>query len=579
MEPNEEPVPQPIAHEESEEQLRERKRQYNAEKSKRSYLKKKEQLLKTRILRRVGLGGAVNENTVANANGRFTEEEMKMLLQSKTNAAKARFVPVVTDAFADTHNADLIATSDGHFEFVAEDTSSEGYLITKERCANKTMTLDDAKRILRTVVKSPVRTLMKIATAKQREIAFNGYVSKLKIILEICGTNNLLDVYTNLDRFHNRLMASHIKPGSVKAYFSVLATLYRPEVTGALGADRFVKLTDLIHEDQAAKLTAYVNKGVKLSKDQAQIRTTEDICYDWNDFKKMLEVVRSHPERDTIRGMRDQLILHMYVYELVLRDDLGNVLIRRNTTKKDKKPMSDFEYSAQPNYVNLRTGKLCLYHYKTAKKFNLLDYENEALYRPFETVLFEDTMKLITDFVRKREEVTKKKVTYLIAKDDETLYKNGKLSGYIMDLFKRYTTPHDARVTANPLDISINTMRHSFVSRVRGAPNGMQYTAFLVDMMKHTYETDAEYVRKSAPVSFLDQTSIHVPTSLSVKPRCIVTIRNAGQDAKRCMARVITKTAIPSTNATDIQSYEYEVELRDKTRRTVVAPQVGFLEL
>lgn len=568
MEAREEPVI-----EESEEQLKERKRRYNAEKSKRSYLKKKEQVLKNRILRRVGCGGSVNEETVANRDGRFTEDEMRMLQQSKANATNARFVAPITPEMQELGTADLREASRNKFAFIEEDTTSEAYLETKRNCENKQLTLQDASTIMNYIVeRHPQRVLevnpdpterrmwglMSKSRKNQRTLAFKGYYSKLKIILEICGTSNLLDVYTNIENFHNRILSSHVKPGSVKGYFSALRTLHKYSSDAVLpGTNNFVKFNAWIHPDQVKKLVAYINSGVALAKDQANARTIEEQYYDWGDFKKMVEIVKNHPERNTVRGMRDHIILHMYVYELVLRDDLGEIEIIENKLPKMK---DEFD---KRNYLNLKTGVLYLHHYKTAKA-----------YGDFSTVLFDDTLQLVKTYLNALK--TQRNGTlpkYLITKDNGELFKNGKLSGYITDMFKRYTTPPNRPIHSNPLNITINSMRHSFVTHIRQSRGGTRYASFLLGVMRHSFEQDNEYIRNTEPVSFLDDVDIPIPASLSVNPRCIVPMPIESGVQEHEMARVISK------QRTNGDLCKYDVVLRNKTRRIFMTPQLGFLEL
>jgi hypothetical protein len=523
--------------------LEQKKKLYNAEKSKRSYEKRKESILKNRILQRVANGQSVNVSTIiSQSTYNWTEEEIAMLNKSKENQSDAVFVPPISQQFRNTHNPDLRQKSQGFFEFIQEDNTSQSHLITKQNCENKTLTLEQAKDIFEFIANhNTKRVLLTQRDQHQRKLAIDGYMSKLKTIMDICGTMNLLDIYVHIESFHNRLLASHINISSVKAYFSVLKTLHKhSEILPPNSKKKYVRLYELIHENQIEKLKQYTKKGIDFVKLQEMNRMMTADFYHWDDYKKLVEIVKNHPEKKTIRGMRDLVILHIYVYELIMRDDLGNVRIL------ERKNGFGNEFGIKYNYYDVKTGTLYLNQYKTSWK-----------YGEFVTTFFQDTKELIDKYLQMMQTSMKIKPKYLITKDDGTQFYNGKLSGYITEIFNRYVKKED---------ITINSIRHSFVSRIKHEPRWFEFAPTVKDMMKHSFDEQQIYDRKGKAIHFIESNQ-KVPT-ITTNQRCIVTeVALGGTGVQGQFGRVVD---IINTNT-------YVIEFRNKEKQTYTKEQYELL--
>lgn len=485
------------------------KKKYNAEKAKRSYEKKKSQISKTRILRRVGNGQSVNLSTINTDKHAWTDDELRMLKERKDTEAFASYVPSLSVPVMERHSEALKETSLSHLQMQPDDVSSQYHIWTRNECLNKTLSLQQAVDILKFCFKE--RYLMGTRPIGQKQICMESYISKLKAIMNICGTENLLDVYLHIENFHNRLCVSpQINTSSLSGYFSILVTLYKYSIN--LPEEGYVRLHTLLHPEQFQKIKAYTRSSILLLKELEIERTHSAQFYLFEDFKKLVEIIKDHPNRNTIQGMRDLVIIHMYVYELVLRDDLGMVKIVHENV--------EFERNKAYNYYNVNNRELHMHQYKTSKYYINNKYEDRTNEK-FITKLFPDTGQIITAYLNKMLETlnpvgTKPKdivpIQYLITKDDGTPYKNGKLAGYVSDIFKRY---------AQVNDITINSIRHSFVAAVNN-DDPDRFREYMMKTMRHSHKQNEAYDRaQENGIPFIKQ-NVEVQVPIWNKRRCIM---------------------------------------------------------
>ena len=424
---------------------------YNAEKSKRSYLKRKDEIARRRAIARLQKGSSIHSTTIKE--DVMTDEDRSMIDRVESRKAEHIFVPDRSPQFIQHHMNKITIQSQGYYRLLPEDNDSISYTYTFENTHNKHFTLQDAFTKIDWMIDNGY--LMKKKSDIQKQIAKRNYKSKLHTLTNIYGTKNLFDIYANPERFLNKMMTSHISLSSIKGYISLLITFYNNDES----------MKDIIHADQLIKFKTHLKSGIKFSKEEELQRLENEPYYKWDDFKKIVRLINNHPLKNTVHGLRDQVIINMYVKENVLRDNLGMIRIVNRNPKE----------STQTNFLNLITGYMKLNDFKTQNNFTDAVFHISA-----------DTLYIIRQYIYAMESILQKSVEYLVTKNDGTPYKNGKLSSYIVEMFERYT---------GAKNVSINCLRHSVATHHKESPTRIK--EMISNRLQHSWKQHVLYERHS----------------------------------------------------------------------------------
>ena len=468
---------------------------YNANKARLSYEKNKEKIAQRRLLKRIQNGAKLNDDTINELHelGLPKRQVNKIKRDQKTLRKDVHKVASPSQTYIQEHQDHVKAVTNDALQFMEIDRTSEGYMLTKEQCKDHVLTSEMCGEML-SFFMTPARllmdkSLMESRSESQKQIMRKSYLSKIDTIMAVYGTRNLLDVYINIEDLNNRLLSSErIALHSVKGYFSILVTLYKHAAKRSDYPNHLIDMKNLIHIDQMKKLTELTKSGNVHSKQVEEDRVYSDECYRWDDFKAVCKyVIKRHG--DTVQGLRDAVILQFYIHEQVLRDNLGNVKIIHA-------PPSNEELSLH-NMFDINHGVFYLNKYKTLKK-----YESRKIY------VFEDTLALIRKYHDVMTTRNGAAPTYLISKDDGTMYKNGLLSGYIASIMNTYTGADD---------VSINSIRHSFATFTKHMMENHFFESYIAtSLLLHTVKQNKMYHRqhanyKSFPNTFKADSSTRDP--------------------------------------------------------------------
>lgn len=454
MDTNEESVKEPMSKE-----MKDMKRKlYNAEKARKSYLKNKEAISKRRALFRLNKGELIHSSSIEK--GEMTKEEQEIVEQYKQKEAERLFVPTRDPTFIQQYNEGLVQQSKGFYTLMPEDTTSDDYIKSLQNTTNKSFNIEMANNMFDNFIDNGI--LMNNKSETQKDIAKKSYHSKLQTIMNIYGGNDLLQLYTHPERFLNKMMTSHVSVGSIKGYVSLLITLYKHS-----NNESPIHLKEVIDKGQIEKLSKHVKQGIELSKEEELLRLEHEPYYAWSDIKKIVNIINNHPDKDTIEGLRDRVIINMYVKESVFRDNLGSVYVGVKPQAKDDKR----------NYLNIQTGKLTLKDFKTSQYF-----KGGAVH----TYISPETLQLIRTYLYEMEKVIEKTAEHLIMKNDGSLYKDGKLSNYIISMFEKY---------AGVRNFSINDLRHSVSTHHKDSPTRIK--SMIAFYLHHSFEQHLMYERHS----------------------------------------------------------------------------------
>lgn len=201
--------------------------------------------------------------------------------------------------------------------------------------------------------------------------------------------------------------------------------------------------------------------------------------YDWKEIKKIINLVKGN----SITAQRDRIIMSIYIYENVVRDNLGLVYFFEN---KSIFKSTDFKidgYSIdQIDYMYKRS--------KTKQyKVVLNTYKNESFRGDFTIEISKQTTGLIDIYIDTiKKTLPKRHIKYLITKNDGEPYKDGKLSDYIIRMFKKYTMN-------KAINLGINELRHSVATYYKDQSD--DFKATLAYKMQHTLKTHHYYERVS----------------------------------------------------------------------------------
>lgn len=483
----------------------EEKNAYFAQKNRESYVRKKETVLRRKILKRIENNQPISEESVRDPARNWSDEEKERLMEyihkHKESRLKYRneYGKVVStmkelslndkqfvnnNLQRDTSITDekigkkipesalrnrIDEDSKGFYQLYAEDDKSEGYRLTIERLKDRVFTFEQFSNVINWLIENKVYFLKNKQNKIQQNVNITGYISRMKAILSILNANNILDIYKHPERFHNQLVLSHLSMNSVKDYASLPVTLYKiSEYYEPLSY-----LQKAVHEDQITKLKGYVKQGILFAKQNETERLMTEAYYKWEDIRVVPNIIAEHlmSSPNDIDLLRDLVITTFYIKEIVLRDNLGSILVGFG-----EPPASVMK---SENYLDINTGVLYLNDFKTSGSF---------YYKGYKQKVFPDTMVLVRRYIEAmRNRSGGVYPTYLITKKDATQYKHGKLSGYIKKMMEKYTGADN---------FTINSFRHSVATYHRHSP--LPIKEHLSFMLHHSFQQHVKYERHSS---------------------------------------------------------------------------------
>ena len=195
--------------------------------------------------------------------------------------------------------------------------------------------------------------------------------------------------------------------------------------------------------------------------------------YDWNDVKRVITLVKGN----SIQANFDRILLMLYIRENVVRDNLGLLrLFDQPPSASDLRPFDS-------NYIYQMTGT-------NRYVIVLNDFKNVAFRGVTHIQLHNDTSEIIDKYIEQMKKHLKDKpLEYLLTKRNGDPYADGKLSKYIIDMFKRYT---------GVLNLGINELRHSVATHYKDESD--DFKAELAFRMLHSLPQHIKYERHSNKV-------------------------------------------------------------------------------
>ena len=196
--------------------------------------------------------------------------------------------------------------------------------------------------------------------------------------------------------------------------------------------------------------------------------------YDWNEIKQLINLIQG----ESVTAYKDRVIMSIYIHENVLRDNLGFVYFFEKDSQLQRNDLRQIDY--------MYMGR------KSRYKLILNTYKNEAFRGDFTIRISEKTSKLISVYINKlKETYPDREITYLITKNDGEPYSKGKLSEYIIRMFRKYTMN-------KVINLGINELRHSVATYYRNESD--EFKSKLAYKMQHTLKTHINYERISNKV-------------------------------------------------------------------------------
>ena len=239
--------------------------------------------------------------------------------------------------------------------------------------------------------------------------------------------------------------------------------------------------------------------------------------YDWNEIKKLINLIQG----ESVTAYKDRVIMSIYIHENVLRDNLGFVYFFEKDSQLQRNDLRQIDY--------MYMGR------KSRYKLILNTFKNEAFRGDFTIRISEKTSKLISVYINKlKETYPNREITYLITKNDGEPYSKGKLSEYIIRMFRKYTMN-------KVINLGINELRHSVATHYINESD--EFKSKLAYKMQHTLKTHINYERISKKVIKLfrdDDTELQNPF--------------AGKSIKVLIKQKLVEGIVQETN--DIDKYD-----------------------
>jgi hypothetical protein len=558
-------------------------------------------ILKKRIINRAKKGGVIRQSTISNAMYAWTVEELSILKRPAQVVDQKLYVPRRTTEFVEQYQSKLSTATNNHIQLMEENISGRSHLYAKKKCEGAVISESAMINTLAVLVEND--RLLSGKSETQKTIGMRKYACKVKASIKIYGTENILDIYVNPERFYNKLATSHLSPSSIKDYLSIFISFYRKSGDLPLNEQRVSpmvrELQTMVPLLQIKPLQDGMKRAIKLSKEEEMDRLDNAPSYRWEDIKLIPPLIARHVDATTLGGLRDQVIAKFYIEENVLRDNLGAIEVGEHepsveAMKKKRKGIGSLgtlgtlgtstgiatsgqrlttptRSRSRPNFLNLRT-----------KTLHLREFKTDALYRDFKLRISDPTMELVKRYLAKVEEVTGRRPTHLITKNDGAMYKDGKLSSYISDMFEKYTGAK--KFTINDLRHSVAThhrnsgqrikeyiaymMHHSFIQHIRYERHSGKFVDFPVPELKASSATDtAESSRGPSMESRLDAVYLGRKVLVAVQSGRLKGSVLAG--TVRLNPTYYDGVGVETEPSSSMRSYRYRIHFND--------PQVGML--
>jgi hypothetical protein len=275
-------------------------------------------------------------------------------------------------------------------------------------------------------------------------------------------TNNLLDVYKYPKRYDDIT--------NNKKILQILYKLYTLSHKGKFPSNKISKSVVNLSENinNIKEFMTTYSKFQDKDKKSEEERMRNAPYYDWAEIKRIPSLIKG----DSIRELRDMILIRIYVEENVVRDNLG--LLRILKTKPSNKVDYNYIYKKQNGRYEII----------------LNDYKNVSFRGSYNIEVHTDLSTLIDTLIQKMNANLKDtSLEYLFSKDDGTPYNEGSLSSYIIRMFKRYTRARG---------LGINQLRHSVATYYKNESD--DFKAELAHKMQHSLTQHKKYERHSNKV-------------------------------------------------------------------------------
>lgn len=286
-------------------------------------------------------------------------------------------------------------------------------------------------------------------------------------------TANLMDVYTRPKRYRNVTKSN-------KKWLQILYKLHNTSCRDLFRRNRVAQgIVDLCYNvENIRDVMEQFSVLQKRDKEAEENRQKNAPFFDWNDIRRIPELIRGN----TIQANRDRIIMRFYIHENIVRDNLGHIRI---LTARELREARARPNGVDYNYVyrdDTRGGRYVI---------KLNDFKNVRQRGSLRIEVSDETSRLIDTYLEQmRTKVgPSADVRYLITKNDGEPYREGKLSRYIIDMFKRYT---------GMKHLGINELRHSVATYYKDQSEA--FKARLAYKMQHSLPQHIKYERYSNKV-------------------------------------------------------------------------------
>lgn len=301
------------------------------------------------------------------------------------------------------------------------------------------------------------------------------YVRSIDRLFEALGahsfpTSNLLDVYRRPMRYKSVTQNN-------KKWLQILFKLHNSSCNHLYSTRRVASgVVNLCYTVES--IAAYMDQFQILRNRDAKAeenRQKNAPFYDWNDIMRIPSLIKGN----SIQANRDRIIMRLYIVENVVRDNFGMLRIVDKRVVEDRARRIDYNLI----YKDPRTNGYVI---------RLYDYKNVRQRGGFKIRLHDETNQLIDVYLGQMRDKLRPsgvELRYLITKNNGEMYQDGKLSRYIIDMFKRYT---------GAKNLGINELRHSVATYYKNQSE--EFKARLAGKMQHSLTQHRKYERYSNKV-------------------------------------------------------------------------------
>jgi hypothetical protein len=306
------------------------------------------------------------------------------------------------------------------------------------------------------------------------------------------STSNLLNLYLYPNKYKNMTKNN-------KKFLGIIYRLYKLSIN----EDKFLEPGQPISQSIRNISKHKAVKNINIFNDQHNIlvfkakqaelyRQKNAPYYNLLDIQRIPLSIKPKQEGGllTLQQLKDKILMTIYAFENVVRDDLGLLeIIMDEKDIPDRADRTNFILN-KGNYFKIYLNNFKNVASKSDYKFNL-SLETSAL-------IFEYIQRMNAFLSNSHTKTPSKypigKLKYLFTKDVGEVYQNGKLSKYIISMFSRYSSAKN---------LGINELRHSVATHFRDKLNEAQKTV-LARKMQHSLDQHIRYERYSNSVISLE---------------------------------------------------------------------------